>query len=156
MKISTFQNRLRRFKFQTFNPKFFIIPFASTFDFMLSSSVIQKYKNKKFSFRKVWLYKNKRKLYRFKVYLFIVYLLTIDSNEIFCKFCKVTSTSLSLKFTWEKIGETKNHLDKIHQREHNDCLVFKPKRYNPFRRKVLLEILKKVTSKTSESFEIRL
>ena len=50
---------------------------------------------------------------------------------------------------------TKNHLDKIHQREHNDCLVFKPKRYNPFRRKVLLEILKKVTSKTSESFENR-
>ena len=54
------------------------------------------------------------------------------------------------------MGGTKNHLDKIHQREHNDCLVFKPKRYNPFRRKVLLEILKKVTSKTSESFEIRL
>ena len=45
-------NRLRRFKFQTFNPKFFIIPFASTFDFMLSSSVIQKYKNEKFSLRK--------------------------------------------------------------------------------------------------------
>ena len=36
----------------------------------------------------------------------------------------------------EKIGGTKNHLDKIYQREHNDCLVFKPKRYNPFRRKV--------------------
>ena len=76
--------------------------------------------------------------------------------RFFVSFAKLQVHSPLRKFTLDKIGGTKNHLGNIHQRKHNDCLVFKPKRYNPFRRKVLLEILKKVTSKTSESFEIRL
>ena len=52
LKISTFQNRLGRFKFQTFNPKFLIIPFASTFDFFAIIKCYPKYTKWKFSLRK--------------------------------------------------------------------------------------------------------
>ena len=56
--------------------------------------------------------------------------------RFFVSFAKLQVHSPPRKFTLEKVGGTKNHMDKIHQREHNDCLVFKPKRYNPFRRMV--------------------
>ena len=62
--------------------------------------------------------------------------------RFFVSFTKLQVHSPPRKFTLEKIGGTKNHLSNIQQREHNDCLVFKPKDITRFRHKVLLEILK--------------